>query len=87
MSILAQNYYDYYGHQWHTSPDYQNLSWYPNYYYENEINTDYSDYYYEPKYQHQEIQKKTSQENVIISPHPVTQAIKRFFTGLKSTLG
>ena len=94
------DYYNHYGTQWYTTEPpsnyldnygYYNLSGYPNHdyhydHYDNEIDSDYQqDFYYEPQLYHQEIQKKTNQnENVIISPHPVTQAIKRFFSDLKS---
>ena len=93
------DYYNHYGSQWYTTEPpsnyldnygYYNLSGYPNHdyqydHYDNEISSDYQqDFYYEPQQLYpQEIQKKTNQ-NVIISPHPVTQAIKRFFSDLKS---
>ena len=66
--------------------NYYNLSGYPNHDDYNSINSevyyDYYDYEPQPESYPQPITKKSDQ--VVISPHPVTVAVKRWLSGLKN---
>ena len=85
----SSNYFDHYNFGSQYSYDYYNLSGYPIHEDYNQITPDNYYYYYdyqpEPEvYQNldQNLVKKSDQ--VVISPHPVSVAVKKFFSGLKS---